>query len=126
MDLRRGLTLESNRSSGENEPTKAMQTKIMKRITVVSEALIADRIIQDFLSLGASGYTSTAAEGKGSRGVRASEWEGRNVKIETIVDMNVADAILECLATKYFKNFAVIAYAHDVEVVRGDKYRKEE
>ncbi len=99
-----------------------MKTKSMKRITVVAEALIADRIIADFLRLGASGYTTTAAEGKGSRGVRASEWEGRNVKIETLVSPAVGDEILNCMAESYFKNYAVIAYAHDVEVIRGEKY----
>lgn len=101
-----------------------MKTQQMKRITVVSEALISNKIIEDFLRLGASGYTLTAAEGKGSRGVRASEWEGRNVKIETVVSPELGKKILECLAEKYFKNFAVIAYAHDVEVVRGEKYVK--
>lgn len=99
-----------------------MKTQSMKRVTVVAEAVIAERLIEDFLNLGASGYTTTAAEGQGSRGVRASEWEGRNVKIETLVDFTVADRILGCLAEKYFKNYAVIAYAHEVEVIRGDKY----
>lgn len=99
-----------------------MKTSTMKRITIVAEALIADRLIEDILRLGASGYTTTAAEGKGSRGVRASEWEGRNVKIETLVSHGIADKILQCMADSYFKNFAVIAYAHDVEVIRGEKY----
>lgn len=99
-----------------------MKTLPMKRITVVSEALISEQIIDDFINLGASGYTTTAAEGRGSRGVRASEWEGRNVKIESVVSPLVADKILERLANNYFKNYAVIAWMHDVEVVRGDKY----
>ena len=99
-----------------------MKTNLMKRITVVAEALIADQIIADFRRLGASGYTTTSVEGKGSRGVRASEWEGRNVKIETRVSAAVAEKILNCMAESYFKNYAVIAYAHEVEVIRGEKY----
>ncbi len=99
-----------------------MKTKVMKRITVIAEALIADKIIEDFLRLGASGYTTTAVEGKGSRGVRASEWEGRNVKIETLVNATVAENILQCMANVYFKNYAVIAFEDEVEVIRGEKY----
>jgi nitrogen regulatory protein P-II 2 len=100
----------------------SVKTQSMKRISIVAEAIIAERLIEDILRLGASGYTQTAAEGRGSRGVRASEWEGRNAKIETIVRPDVADKILERLTSHYLKNFAVIAYTHDVEVIRGDKY----
>lgn len=100
-----------------------MKIQMMKRVTIVSEALIAERIQEDVLRLGASGYTTTEADGRGSRGVRASDWEGKNLKVETVVTPEVADRILECLAKDYFPNFAVIAYAHEVEVVRGEKYQ---
>jgi nitrogen regulatory protein PII len=96
---------------------------MMKRVTVVAEALVAERLEADMLKLGATGYTTTEADGRGSRGVRASEWEGKNIKVETVVSPEVADKILECLADHYFAHFAVIAYAHDVEVVRGEKYQ---
>lgn len=94
----------------------------MKRVTVVAEAIIADRLQEELLKCGASGYTTTEADGKGSRGVRASDWEGKNRKIEAVVRPEVADRIFELLAKKYFPHYAVIAYAHEVEVVRGDKY----
>lgn len=94
----------------------------MKRVTIISEALIAGRIQEDLLRLGASGYTTTKAEGRGSRGIRASQWEGRNEKIETVVTPEVADRICEALLANYFENFAVIAYVHDVEVIRGEKF----
>lgn len=99
-----------------------MKTIIMKRVTIVAEALLAERLKEDVLKLGASGYTCTEADGKGSRGVRASEWEGKNIKLECVVQPDVAQRILEKLAKVYFEHFAVIAYCHDVEVVRGDKY----
>lgn len=99
-----------------------MQLHKMKRVTLVAEALIAEQLQDAILQLGASGFTTTKAEGRGSRGVRASQWEGRNAKIETIVTDEVADKILQHLAERYFENFAVIAYCHDVQVVRGDKF----
>lgn len=100
-----------------------MNIETMKRVTIVAEAVIADRIQEDILRLGATGYTTTKAEGRGSRGVRASEWEGRNEKIETIVSPAVADKILRHLSDHYFEHYAVIAHAHSVDVVRGAKYR---
>ena len=99
-------------------------TRVMKRVTVVTEALIAEKLQEEFLRIGASGYTTTKAEGRGSRGVRASDWEGRNVKIESIVTPSVAAAILHHLSEHYFEHYAVIAYSHDVEVIRGDKFAK--
>jgi nitrogen regulatory protein P-II 2 len=54
--------------------------------------------------------------------VRASEWEGRNVRLETLVTEEVADRILAHVAEVYFPHFAVVAWIEDVEVVRGDKY----
>lgn len=103
-----------------------MNLTLMKRVTIVAESLLAERLQEDLLRLGSSGFTSTLAEGRGSRGVRASEWEGRNIKLETLVTPPTATRILEHLAEAYFENFAVIAYVHDVEVVRGDKYRGKE
>ncbi len=99
-----------------------MHLRQMKRVTLIAEALIAEQLQNEILRLGASGYTVTEAEGRGSRGVRASQWEGRNAKIETIVTPEIAAKLLQHLAEHYFENFAVIAYCHDVEVVRGEKF----
>jgi nitrogen regulatory protein P-II 2 len=99
-----------------------MKTTPAKLVTVIAESLLEDRLVRDFKTCGAKGYTITQARGEGSRGVRASEWEGANVKLEAIVSEAVADRILELLAQKYFQHFAVIAYLENVEVVRGEKY----
>jgi nitrogen regulatory protein P-II 2 len=97
-----------------------MNTIPAYRITIISEALLEDRLIRDVKTCGAKGYTITQAHGEGTRGVRASQWEGG--KLETIVSETVADAILEMVASKYFQHFAVIAYLETVAVVRGEKY----
>jgi nitrogen regulatory protein P-II 2 len=99
-----------------------MKTIPAFRITIIAEALLEDRLIRDVKACGAKGYTITQAHGEGTRGVRASQWEGGNIKLETIVSEAVADAILEMVANKYFQHFAVIAYLEHVAVVRGEKY----
>ncbi len=99
-----------------------MKTIPLKRVTIVAEALLEERLVRDIRGLGARGHTLTEVRGEGSRGVRASEWEGRNVQIETLVSASVAESILEALAERYFPYFAVVAYVTTVEVVRGEKY----
>jgi nitrogen regulatory protein PII len=99
-----------------------MHTMPAKRVTIIAERLLEDKLVRDVKSCGASGYTITDARGEGSRGTRASQWEGGNVRLETIVSEAVADKILELLQERYFEHYAVIATLETVEVVRGEKY----
>lgn len=99
-----------------------MNTVSLKLVTIVAEHILEDRLIEDVLKMGARGYTLTNTRGQGSRGVRASEWEGPDVKIETVVSEEVADRIVEHVASRYFAHHAVIVYTQTVDVVRGGKY----
>lgn len=95
---------------------------LRRKVTIVAEALLEDRIVRELRGIGARGFTIADVRGQGSRGVRAGDWEGRNVRIETIASAELADAILDHVAAHFFDTFAVIAWVDDVEVVRGDKY----
>lgn len=99
-----------------------MHTIRLKLVTIVAERILEQRLIEALEKLGARGHTITDAHGRGSRGVRASEWEGPDVRIETLVSADVADAVVEYIAQKYFEHYAVIVYVQDAEVVRGEKY----
>lgn len=94
----------------------------LKKVTIIGERLLKEPLIELLRQHGARGFTLTAVEGEGSRGVRASEWEGRNVCFDTIVSAPVADAIMEAVGSRYFDDFSVIVYAVDVDVLRGEKY----
>lgn len=97
----------------------------LKLVTIVAERVLRNRLVDEIRSLGARGFTIAEVTGEGSRGVRASEWEGSNVRIETIVAADVADRIVDRVSTTYFHYHAVIMYVQDVDVVRGDKYLQE-
>jgi nitrogen regulatory protein PII len=99
-----------------------MRTVPLKRVTIIAEAVLEQRLLDDLRELGARGYTITEARGEGTRGVRASEWEGKSVKIETLVSAEVAARLLERLAERYFEHYSVVGYLETVEVVRGEKY----
>lgn len=94
----------------------------LKKVTIIGERVLKDPLIAMLRQHGARGFTLTAVEGEGSRGVRASEWEGRNVCIDTIVSPEVAESLMDAVGERYFDDFAVIVYSMDVDVLRGEKY----
>lgn len=91
-------------------------------VTIVTERILRDDIIDLIKEKGAKGFTITDVEGVGSRGTRVSDFEGKNVKIEAVVGRDVGNAIIDSVSEKYFENYAVITYTSPVKVVRGDKY----
>ena len=91
-------------------------------VTIITERLLRDEIIDRLKETGVSGYTLSDTTGEGSRGIRASDWEGKNVKIEVIANHDMATKIIQQISNKYFENYAVVAYTQKVNVVRGEKY----
>jgi len=91
-------------------------------ITIITETILKDRVVHLVRDAGSHGYTITDAEGEGSRQRRVGEIFGDNIRFETIVSPEVADKILQVLATDYFDRYAVIAYLSTVNVIRGEKY----
>ena len=99
-----------------------MELVPLKLVTIVAESLLEKRLVEEVKRLGAKGYTITPARGEGSRGIRGVDWEGQNIRLETIVSEEVALRILQRLQEEYFPHYAVIAYVENVWVVRGEKY----
>lgn len=97
----------------------------MKRtlLTIVTEGVLERQITEDLKRLGAHGYTIAEARGEGSRGVRAAEWEySKNIRIETICERTVAEAIMAHISRTYYADFAMIAFTSEVEVLRPEKF----
>jgi nitrogen regulatory protein P-II 2 len=94
----------------------------LKLVTIIAEAVLEARLIREVRELGATGHTLSRVHGEGSRGVRASEWEGGNIRLETLVGDDLADRILQHIADNYFEHYAVVAFVTDAAVIRGDKY----
>lgn len=99
-------------------------TLTLSLITIVAEGLLKEEIAELLRRHGASGFTLTRADGEGSRGVRARDWEGPNLKFESVVDPAVADAVMDELAARYFDHYAVTAWISEVRVLRGDKFKR--
>lgn len=91
-------------------------------LTIVTEGLLKEKMITLLRRHGATGHTITRAEGEGSRGVRARDWEGPNLKFECLLSQDAADAALEEIGERYFENYAVIAWISEVSVLRKGKF----
>ena len=94
----------------------------LKLITIVAETVLKERITRRLLEWGATGFTVTQTNGRGSRGIRTGDVPGEGVRIEVLVTRPVAIRILEEVSERYFADYAVIAWVSEVEVVRGEKY----
>lgn len=99
-----------------------MQTGPVILVTVVAEAVVEHRLVRDLAACGARGWTICDARGQGSRGVRADEFEGSNIRLDTLVSPEVADQLMEVLARDYFPHYAVVAWTTPAQVVRPGKY----
>lgn len=91
----------------------------LKKVTIVAERLLKEGIIEILHEAGSNGHTITACESEDSKGVNVSDWEGRNVQIETLVETDAANKILKVIGERYLQNYSIIAYSSDVNVLHG-------
>lgn len=99
-----------------------MELTQRKLVTIIAESVLEERLCRELKTLGAKGFTVLASSGEGSRGIRAGEIPGENVRIETVVSAEVAERIMEHVSTHYFKHYAIICFISEVAVLRGEKY----
>lgn len=104
-----------------------MEFITIKRVVIITEATIKEDIIEYITSSGAKGYTIDTVCGKGERGIRDDDTllgeYLRNIKIEVLTTKEIAEKIVSSVVERFFKNYAGIAYMHDVQVVRPEKFK---
>ncbi len=100
------------------------------KIVIITERSILDGVAEILEEHGATGYTYTAAGGKGARGKRRIDRTAQvsslreNVKIEAIVpDHDVAERITEAVVAAYFDDYSGITYVVPVEILRPGKFQ---
>jgi nitrogen regulatory protein P-II 2 len=91
-------------------------------LTIIAEEALAPSIEKEIIEIGAKGYTSYGVSGKGLHDVRDNQWEGENIKIETIVSEENCKRILHHLQKKYFDRYAMIVFYHPVNVIRTNHF----
>lgn len=90
-------------------------------LTVIAEAAVEARLIADVKAPGAKGNSVGHVRGEGRTGSYLQDLNGPSVRLETIVTVEVADAILAHLAAESFDRYAVVAWVAPVNVMRPDR-----
>jgi nitrogen regulatory protein P-II 2 len=91
-------------------------------ITIVSEAMIEARLLEVIKGLGVKGYSVGTCRGDSLGSVRASDWEGHNVEIKTLVSEELSERILAAIRDEFIGKYALVAFRTEVEVLRGEKF----
>lgn len=99
-----------------------MDTVERQLITIVAEAVVERRLVDDVKKCGAKGYSLSHVTGEGVTGRHTLDLNGPSVRIESVVTDEVAERILEMLAENYFDRFAVIAWLTPARVARPDRF----
>jgi nitrogen regulatory protein P-II 2 len=100
-----------------------MHTVVMKRVVIIGDCDLEQKMLEELLELGATGYTIFhSVQGRGQRGIRPRHAVSGNIKIEVIATAVVAQQILEHVATNYFDKYAMIGFLDDVEVLYGERF----
>lgn len=101
----------------------AMNTHPMTKVTIVCEALARDSVLRIVESAGAHGYTLFPVEGSGARGVRPADiQEFSNIQVEVILQPPAAHQLLQRLQSDLFAQYAMVAYASEIQVLRPTKF----
>lgn len=100
-----------------------MQANNSTLITIVTESSLETHLSRELEAIGAHGYTITDARGKGGSGSRNACWDAdSNIRIEVICSESMARTIADLLQKKYYDNYAMVLYSHEVFVLRPDKF----
>ena len=92
-------------------------------LTIVTESVVEPTLLRELERMGVKGYTVSDARGMGSRGARDAAWqELANIRIEIICARAQAEEVLEHLQTRYFKDYAMVSFIQEVEVLRAAKF----
>ena len=93
------------------------------RVTVIAETVFEKSFVEEFLKMGAKGYTCIHCFGKGRHEVMDDPYTGQSlVHIEVLAQQSVAEAILQYVHQPQFKKYPVIGYMDTVKVYSHDTF----
>ncbi len=94
-----------------------MPAQSMLLLTILTEAVLEDTIIDEIMALGAKGYTISEARGRGTHGLRSGKWTvSGNIRIEVVGDAALCARIVERLQTQYERDYGLLMFTTQVEL----------
>jgi nitrogen regulatory protein P-II 2 len=91
-------------------------------VTIIIEAAVETRLIEDVKRLGAKGYSVGHVRGEGRSASHLQDLNGPSMRLETIVTDEIAEAILAHLEAVYFGRYAVVVWVSPVNVLRPERF----
>ncbi len=99
-----------------------MKLTNVKIVTVVCEPILRTSIVKLSQNLGATGCTIWEIIGRGDGENESEQIPGAKIKMEIILNKEVAHDFLQQIAENYFNNYSIIVYMSDIQVVRPTKF----
>ena len=101
--------------------TDGIDTAKVKLVSVIGSFHLAEGIVSELRALGVSGYTRFKADGWGAHGTRKYGFiDGANVRIDTLVEVELARRILNAMATNFPGQ--VVAFCVDAEAIPSSHF----
>lgn len=91
-------------------------------LTIIAEAVLEQRLIDDVKRLGAKGYSIGHVRGEGATGRVVLDYAGPSVRLESVVTDAVVERVFELLEAEYFPHYAVVAWTSPVKVARPERF----
>lgn len=98
------------------------QLSPIKMITIIALDSLQNRLIADLKQFGIKGYTVVEVEGEGLYSQHFTDWEGRNIRIDTLASEEKVTLIMDMLSQNYFEKYGIIAFVSTVEVLRKERF----
>lgn len=94
-----------------------MPDQQMLLLTIISETVLEDTLIDEITALGALGYTITDVRGRGNHGLRTGNWrKDSNIRLEIVGDRALCDRIVTRLKEAYDRDYGLLMFTTPVEL----------
>jgi hypothetical protein len=92
-------------------------------LTIVTEALLENDLVELFEERKIRGWTIVAARGNGAHGEKRGSFDANeNIQIELIVNTASAEALAEEIMDRFGEHYALVQWLSDVRVLRANKF----
>ena len=99
-----------------NFPTRSL-------LTIVTEAVLENDLIELFAANKIRGWTIVAARGNGAHGEKHGNFDANeNIQIELIAETTVAEQLAIAIQAQFGAHYALVQWLSEVRVLRGEKF----
>ncbi|HEY9149692.1 MAG TPA: transcriptional regulator [Gammaproteobacteria bacterium] len=86
-------------------------------LTIISETVLEDTLIDEIGALGALGYTVTDVRGRGHHGLRRGNWrKDSNIRLEVVGDKALCDRIVARLKEAYDRDYGLLMFSAPIDL----------